>query len=81
MPEGTTCLAERHLSPAQRASLAYFANLAPLDWSTRAGQQCRWLLVVGDQSSELSAPDASWRLVWQGNRPGERREKFRLFQR
>ena len=81
LPEGTTCLAERHLSPAQRASLAYFANLAPLDWSTRAGQQCRWLLVVGDQSSELSAPDASWRLVWQGNRPGERREKFRLFQR
>lgn len=81
LPEGTTCLAERNLSPAQRASLAYFANLAPLDSSTRAGQQCRWLLVVGDQSSELGAPDASWRLVWQGNRPGERREKFRLFQR
>ncbi|MFV0371466.1 MAG: ArnT family glycosyltransferase, partial [Azonexus sp.] len=81
LPERTACLAERNLSPAQRASLAYFSDLAPLDFKTSAGQRCRWLLAGGDQPAELAAPDGRWRLVWQGNRPGERREKFRLFHR
>ncbi len=81
LPAHPSCLAERGLSPGQRASLAYFSNLSPLDFTTPTGRQCAWLLVVGDQTHELSAPDARWQLVWQGNRPGERREKFRLFRR
>ena len=39
------------------------------------------LLVTGDNKSELAAPDGKWTRVWEGNRPGDRKEKFRLFQR
>ncbi len=81
LPENSHCLAERDLTNAQRASLAYFVNIAPYAYNTSAGKACDWLLVVGDTRQELAAPDEQWKLAWEGHRPGERREKFRLFQR
>ena len=81
LPTENRCLAERDLSHAQRASLAYFVNLSPEAYATPAGKACNWLLVVGDTKKELAAPDAQWRLIWEGRRPGERREKFHLYRR
>lgn len=81
LPDGHGCLAERGLSDAQRASLAYFVEIEPAAEESAAGQACGWLLVVGDTRRELAAPDGKWRKVWEGSRPGDRREKFRLFRR
>lgn len=75
------CLAERGLSNTQRASLAYFAKIEPATLDSRAGQACDWLLVTGDTRAELAAPGEQWAKVWEGNRPGDRKEKFRLFKR
>ena len=30
---------------------------------------------------ELAAPDGKWTRAWEGNRPGDRKEKFRLYKR
>lgn len=73
------CLAERDLTDTQRASLAYFSGIEPLSAASAAGRRCDWLLVQGDTRQELAAPGAAWEKVWEGSRPGERREKFRLF--
>jgi len=81
LPEDHGCLAERGLSDAQRASLAYFIEIEPVASDTTAGKACDWLLVGGDTRQELAAPAGSWTKVWEGSRPGDRKEKFRLFRR
>lgn len=75
------CIAERGLSDTQRASFAYFAGIEPLPLNSRAGRVCPWLLLQGDSRAGLAAPEGGWSKVWEGSRPGERREKFRLYRR
>lgn len=81
LPEDHGCLAERGLNDTQRASLAYFAGIEALTADSVAGKQCRWLLVTGDTRPELAAPDGKWTRAWEGNSPGARKEKFRLYRR
>lgn len=81
MPDGHGCLAERGLSDAQRASLAYFVEIEPDAYDSVRGKTCDWLLVVGDTRQEIAAPGGNWTRVWEGNRPGDRKEKFRLYRR
>lgn len=81
LPADHGCIAERNLSDAQRASFAYFVGIEPLSFNTRGGKRCDWLLVQGDTRQEVAAPDSAWIRVWEGSRPGERRERFRLYRR
>jgi len=81
LPEGHGCLAERGLTDAQRASLAYFIEIEPAASESTAGKACNWLLVGGDSRQELASPAGNWTKVWEGSRPGDRKEKFRLFRR
>jgi 4-amino-4-deoxy-L-arabinose transferase-like glycosyltransferase len=81
MPADHGCLAERGLSDAQRASLAYFVGIEPAAVDSTAGKQCGWLLVAGDTRPELAAPEGKWTRVWEGNRPTNPKEKFRLYRR
>jgi 4-amino-4-deoxy-L-arabinose transferase-like glycosyltransferase len=81
LPADHGCLAERGLSDTQLASLAYFIGVEADAADSAAGRKCDWLLVMGSTKQELGAPDASWTRVWEGNRPAERKEKFRLYRR
>ncbi len=81
LPADNACLAERGLNDTQRASLAYFVDLQPVNHASNEGKACNWLLVVGNKKTEIAPPDSRWTEVWQGNRPGNRKEKFRLFRR
>ncbi len=81
LPADHGCLAERGLSDTQLASLSYFVEIEPVAENSAAGQACNWLLVVGDTRRELAPPSSRWNKVWEGNRPGDRREKFRLYRR
>jgi 4-amino-4-deoxy-L-arabinose transferase-like glycosyltransferase len=81
LPDNHGCLAERKLTNTQLASLAYFLEIEPIAESSKVGQSCEWLLVVGDTREELAAPSDQWTKVWEGRRPSDRREKFRLFRR
>jgi 4-amino-4-deoxy-L-arabinose transferase-like glycosyltransferase len=75
------CLAERGLNDTQRASLAYFVGIEPAAADSTEGRKCNWVVVTGDTRPELAAPEGRWTRVWEGNRPGERKEKFRLYRR
>ena len=81
LPADHGCLAERGLTDTQRASLAYFTGIEPDAAESTAGRQCDWLLVTGNSKQELAAPDGKWTRVWEGNRPADRKEKFRLYRR
>jgi 4-amino-4-deoxy-L-arabinose transferase-like glycosyltransferase len=81
LPPDHGCLAERGLNETQLASLSYFVGIEPVAEESKAGQACNWLLVVGDTRRELAAPNGKWIKVWEGNRPGDRKETFRLFRR
>ena len=67
------------LTDTQRASIAYFLEIEPAAFGTPTGKNCPWLLVGGETRQELAAPPGAWTKVWEGGRPGERKEKFRLF--
>lgn len=81
LPAEHGCIAERGLTDTHRASLAYFVEIEPLLADSTAGKQCNWILLTGDTKPELAAPEGKWTRVWEGNRPGDRKEKFRLYKR
>lgn len=81
LPASGTCLAERDLTATQRASFAYFTGLQPADLKSAGGRRCDWLVVVGRTARELAAPGEEWIKVWEGFRPGDRKEKFYLYRR
>ncbi|HEX4330010.1 MAG TPA: hypothetical protein VH105_24690 [Burkholderiales bacterium] len=67
------CVATRELGPAQRASFSYFGNL-----QFGNERRCNWLIVQGTHNNAPAVP-RGWNLVWEGNRPGDRDERFRLY--
>ena len=69
----TTCLEARAVGLAERAALHYFLDLP-------FGTRCAWILQQGHPSDPRNSPPGT-RLVWEGMRPGDRNERFRLYQR
>lgn len=81
LPQQQGCIAAQNLGDAQRASFAYFERLrfSPLH---RSGEtHCHWLLVQGNSRNELAPAGRGWQRVWEGSRPGDRKERFRLYRR
>ena len=70
------CVATRTLGLAERASFAYFGGLE----FARGRDNCAWLLVQGSRGDAPRA-EPGLRLIWEGNRPGDRNERFRLYRR
>lgn len=73
LPPDSDCIARRGLGASQRASLDYFAGIR-----TQTTNNCRWLLV---QSHPRERPPADWDKIWEGHRPGDRDEVWRLYRR
>ncbi|MBL8385620.1 MAG: glycosyltransferase family 39 protein [Burkholderiales bacterium] len=72
----SACVHTASLGLAERASIAYFG--AVRFGAPRA--PCRWLLTQGTRGEAPPVPPGL-RLIWQGNRPGDRNERFRLYLR
>ena len=72
------CLAEMNLGDTQRASIAYFSGLEAKRF--RADKPCEWLVVQNRTPAEISRNPA-WEKVWEGSRPGERKERFTLYRK
>lgn len=75
------CVAPKDLSWAQRASFSFFANIR-FEGLTYSG--CEYLLIQ-DTAPKRNRPKApktylGKTLVWEGHRPSDRTERFRLYQ-
>ncbi|HEX6828542.1 MAG TPA: hypothetical protein VF104_06145 [Burkholderiales bacterium] len=78
LPRGHACVASRGLAEAPRAMFHYHGGIVTQRLEVKPGAHCDLLLV---QSEREIAPGAHWRKVWEGARPLEKRERFRLYQR
>ena len=85
LPSTQTCVNAR-VGRAQRASFAY---LGGIQLSRTDDEKCDFLLLQDrvnkklrpDDPLMLSPPNGQWELVWEGSRPGEFYEHFRLFKK
>ena len=96
LPADADCI-DTNVGPAQRASFAYFGHLpfAPVDGGTcsfmllqdsvgqkvpaQSGAMQNGALVRGGAALPFRGRD--WTLLWEGRRPSDRDERFRLFRR
>lgn len=79
LPAGTDCV-QTNVTPAQRASFAYFGRLP---FAGVNGGECRVMLLQDSikKRSRQQQPGDEWTLLWEGHRASDRSERFRLFQR
>ncbi|RJG15283.1 ArnT family glycosyltransferase [Massilia cavernae] len=84
MPEGSNCI-DSNVGAPQRASFAYFGKLPFAGVHDR--EKCELLLLqdsvkVKDDREALRPPKGrNWKMLWEGRRPSDRDERFRLYQR
>ncbi len=81
LPKHAGCIASTGLGEAQRAAFDYHADIVTLRAEIRPRSDCRLLLVQENARQTPAHPGAGWKKIWEGNRAGDRSEKFRLYQR
>jgi 4-amino-4-deoxy-L-arabinose transferase-like glycosyltransferase len=81
LPARYDCMSSRGLGESQRASLHYFAHIVTYrDEVSERRRNCELLLVQGGREETL-APGGPSKKIWEGARPGDKNERFRLYQR
>ncbi|HEY8607353.1 MAG TPA: glycosyltransferase [Noviherbaspirillum sp.] len=82
LPSGDYCV-DTNVGSAQRASFAYFGGV-PFAGFTDTG--CGYLLLQDNRRGRddvmvLRRSKEKWQLLWEGRRPSDRHERFRLYKR
>ena len=81
LPKSFDCLSTRDLGEPQRAMLRYFTGIVPYREEIPARRRsCELLLIEGRPLDEYVLP-AQWKKIWEGQRPGDKDERYRLYQR
>jgi 4-amino-4-deoxy-L-arabinose transferase-like glycosyltransferase len=83
LPPEPACI-DTNVSPAQRATLAYYGRLP---FAGVAGSKCDYVLlqdsvkVKDDKEAKHGYRARDMTLLWEGRRPSDRDERFRLYRR
>jgi 4-amino-4-deoxy-L-arabinose transferase-like glycosyltransferase len=86
LPPGSECI-DSNVGPAQRASFAYFGHLPFAGVEQAKARSCKLLLVQDsvklkdDKEITELFTGGEWTLLWEGRRPSDRDERFRLYRR
>jgi len=81
LPRHYRCVASTGVAAPQRAMLDYFAGIETRRVERDSGAAaCEFMLVQGRPDVE-DRPPGAWRRIWEGNRPGDKVERYRLYQR
>ena len=81
MPQKYRCVSSRELGEPQRALLHYFAGIiTEREENIARSRVCDLLLVQGKPQEEI-VPRGPWKKIWEGGRPGDKDERYRLYQR
>lgn len=81
LPRNAGCVAGRGFGAPQLAAFSYHAGLPTSRATTGAAVECRFLLVQGNPRVERDAPGAGWVKIADAGRPGDKSERYRLYQR
>ena len=79
LPRHPGCIASHGLGEAQRAAFDYHAGIVTLRTEIGPRHDCRLLLVQSNARQPEVSPGAAWKKLWEGNRVGDRSERFRLY--
>jgi len=82
LPVVARCV-DSNVGPAQRASFAYFGGVP---FAPTENSRCDYLLLQNrsdqpDDAALLRQFSGQWQQLWEGHRPSDRDERFRLYQR
>jgi hypothetical protein len=81
LPKKYDCISSRHLGESQRAMLHYYAGIISYrDEVNDRRRTCQLMLVQGHPRYEV-APPGKWRKIWEGGRPRDKDELYRLYRR
>lgn len=81
LPAQYQCISSRNLGESQRGMLHYYADVITYrDEIATRRRDCDLLLMQGVVREE-TAPAGDWRKIWEGSRPGDKVERYRLYQR
>lgn len=80
MPAEYACVNSRNLGSSQVALLDYYTGIRTQPFETLQRLDCDLYLIQDERGRDKVEPGSEWKLIWQGKRPAERRESFRLFQ-
>jgi 4-amino-4-deoxy-L-arabinose transferase-like glycosyltransferase len=81
LPPGHGCITGRGLSNTQRAAFDYFAGIRTVREGSSATPCRLYLTQQGTARIESLPPGADWHKIWEGGRPSDRNERFRLYAR
>ncbi len=81
LPAERGCIFSQGLGESQRATFDYFSQITTLRLEKPGERpQCDWL-ITQDNWNQLQVVGVPWELVWEGRRPGDRQERYRLYRR
>jgi hypothetical protein len=78
LPANYNCLAGSNVGSTQRAMLQYFGGI---DTRHDASHTCDLLLTQGSGMSGPSENKKEWKKIWEGGRPSDKMERFRLYRK
>ncbi len=84
LPKKYDCISSRDLGEPQRAMLHYYADIITHREEVPSRKRnCELLLVQGKpEPAPLEArPLTGWKKIWEGARPGDKDERYRLYRR
>jgi 4-amino-4-deoxy-L-arabinose transferase-like glycosyltransferase len=79
LPASHGCIYSQSLGEPQRAMLHYFGNILTVRLEKAGRRPDCDLLIVQDKWQSPSQVVGSWKLIWEGRRPGDKLERFRLY--
>lgn len=80
VPARYACITGLNIGDSQRAALDYHAGLHIQRFEIVQTMGCDLYLIQDVRGSDKVEPGPDWNLIWEGRRPSDRRESFRLFQ-
>lgn len=81
LPKSYNCMSSRDLGEAQRALLHYYTGIIThREEVPERRRECELLLTQGKPLDESWLPQ-NWKQIWEGQRPGDKDERYRLYRR
>jgi 4-amino-4-deoxy-L-arabinose transferase-like glycosyltransferase len=81
IPAGAGCIAQKSLGVSQAAALDYHGGIRARPFDIVRPNACPLLLVQGSPKHEFDGPGAGWVKLADLGRPGDKNERYRLYQR
>ncbi len=80
LPAEFACISGKGVGDFQRAAVDYYLDIQIYRFETAQRVECDLYLIEDARGQDKIYPGPEWKLIWQGKRPSDRRESFRLYQ-